>query len=328
MTAFDIFNGDADGICSLLQLRLDFPREAELITGVKRKVDLLNKLSPAHSIHPDDNITVLDISMLKNQPGLESALAQGAHVFYADHHQSGDIPKHPNLTAHINLSPDTCTGLIINKHLDNRYFLWALTAAFGDNLIEKANALGAQQGINQGTLALIEKLGTYINYNGYGASLEDLFYHPATLFKLLLPYASPIDFIEDGHDAFKTLEEGYQSDFGRANSADVIHKTEQAAAYLLPDERWARRVSGVFGNDLANQTPNRAHAVLTEQTKDDQKGYLVSIRAPLTNKIHADTLASKFPSGGGRKAAAGINFLPEDQLPLFLQQFESQFQNT
>ena len=65
---------------------------------------------------------------------------------------------------------------------------------------------------------------------------------------------------------------------------------------------------------LANQTPNSAHAVLTEQTKDGQKGYLVSIRAPLTNKRDADTLASKFPSGGGRKAAAGINFLPEAQL--------------
>ena len=126
MTAFDIFNGDADGICSLLQLRLDSPRDAVLVTGVKRKVDLLNTLSIEHSISQDDRITVLDISMLKNQPGLESALTVGAQVFYADHHQSGDIPKHQNLTAHINLSPDTCTGLIINKHLDNRFFFMGL----------------------------------------------------------------------------------------------------------------------------------------------------------------------------------------------------------
>ena len=328
MTAFDIFNGDADGICSLLQLRLDSPREAELITGVKRKVDLLNALSTQNSIHQGDEITVLDVSMLKNQPGLESALTKGAHVFYADHHQSGDIPKHPNLTAHINLSPNTCTGLIINNHLEGRYLLWALTAAFGDNLIDKANALGEQHNIDSKTLGLIQKLGIYINYNGYGASLEDLFYHPSALFNILLPYSSPIDFIEDGHDAFKTLEEGYQSDFSRANSADIIHKTEQTAAYLLPDERWARRVSGVFGNDLANQAPDSAHTVLTEQTKDGQKGYLISIRAPLNNKSHADTLASKFPSGGGRKAAAGINFLPETQLSTFLKHFESQYQNT
>ena len=328
MTAFDIFNGDADGICSLLQLRLDCPRDAVLVTGVKRKVDLLNTLSIEHVVSQDDKITVLDVSMLKNQPGLKSALTQGAQVFYADHHQSGDIPKHPNLTAHINLSPETCTGLIINKHLENRYLLWALTAAFGDNLIDTANTLGEQHNIDGATLALVQELGTYINYNGYGASLEDLFYHPATLFNILLPYTSPIDFIEDGHDAFKTLEEGYQSDFSQANSADVIHKSAQASAYLLPNERWARRVSGVFGNDLANQAPNSAHAVLTEQTKDNQKGYLISIRAPLTNKRHADTLASKFPSGGGRKAAAGINFLPEEQLSTFLQHFESQYQNT
>ena len=327
MTTFDIFNGDADGICSLLQLRLDSPRDAVLVSGVKRKVDLLNTLSTEHTVRQGDKVTVLDISMLKNQPGLESALTQGAQVFYADHHQSGDIPTHPNLTARINLSPDTCTGLIINKHLESRHLLWALTAAFGDNLIDKANALGSEQGISRDTLALLEKLGTYINYNGYGASLEDLFYDPAALFTILLPYASPIDFIEDGHDAFTTLEEGYQSDFIRANSADIIHKTAQTSAYLLPDERWARRVSGVFGNDLANQTPNSAHAVLTEQTKNGQKGYLVSIRAPLTNKRHADTLASKFPSGGGRKAAAGINFLPEAQLSTFLQDFQSQYQN-
>ena len=31
----------------------------------------------------------------------------------------------------------------------------------------------------------------------------------------------------------------------------------------LADEAWARRVSGVFGNDLANQSPDRAHIVLT-----------------------------------------------------------------
>lgn len=328
MTAFDIFNGDADGICSLLQLRLSSPRDAVLVSGVKRKVDLLKNLPSNHTIRQGDEITVLDISMLKNQSGLETVLTQGAKVFYADHHQSGDIPKHPNLSAHINLSPDTCTGLIINKHLDNRYFLWALTAAFGDNLIDKANLLGSEKNIAPGTLEVIKKLGTYINYNGYGSSLEDLFYDPTVLFNILLPYSSPMDFIEDGHEAFKRLEEGYQSDFSCAKSADIIHKTAEATAFLLPDERWARRVSGVFGNDLANQTPYSAHAVLTEQTKDGQKGYLVSIRAPLTNKRDADTLASKFPSGGGRKAAAGINHLPEAQLSTFLQEFQSQYQNT
>lgn len=321
MASFDVFNGDADGICSLIQLRLDAPREAQLVTGIKRKIDLLNTLS----FDQGDKLTVLDISMLKNQTGLKSALDAGANVFYADHHQSGEIPTHPNLSAHINLSPEICTGLIVNGYLEGRYLLWALTAAYGDNLIDKANTIGANHGIDEKDLNKLQKLGTYLNYNGYGATLDDLFFHPATLFSTLLPYSSPLSFIEDNHIAYQTLEEGYQSDLEKANAAHQISSTTQTAAYLLPDQRWARRVSGVFGNDLANQSPNRAHAVLTEQIKNSEEGYVVSIRAPLHNKKHADTLASQFPTGGGRKAAAGINFLPKSQLSTFLQRFELQY---
>jgi len=37
MAYYDVFNGDADGICALHQLRLAEPREATLVTGVKRR---------------------------------------------------------------------------------------------------------------------------------------------------------------------------------------------------------------------------------------------------------------------------------------------------
>ena len=37
---FDVFNGDADGICALLQLRLERPLATQLITGVKRDIQL------------------------------------------------------------------------------------------------------------------------------------------------------------------------------------------------------------------------------------------------------------------------------------------------
>ncbi|OYW81954.1 MAG: hypothetical protein B7Z22_14920, partial [Hyphomonas sp. 32-62-5] len=37
--------------------------------------------------------------------------------------------------------------------------------------------------------------------------------------------------------------------------------------------------------------------------------YVVSVRAPLSNKAGADILCSQFATGGGRKAAAGINHL-------------------
>ncbi len=54
--------------------------------------------------------------------------------------------------------------------------------------------------------------------------------------------------------------------------------------------------------------------------------YLVSIRASIDRKNGADQLASQFPSGGGRKAAAGINDLRKDQLEIFMTTMQSQFE--
>ena len=41
---FDVFNGDADGLCALQQLRLAEPRAAELVTGAKRDIELLARV--------------------------------------------------------------------------------------------------------------------------------------------------------------------------------------------------------------------------------------------------------------------------------------------
>ena len=42
---YDVFNGDADGICALIQLRLAEPRpDAVLVTGVKRDIQLLGHI--------------------------------------------------------------------------------------------------------------------------------------------------------------------------------------------------------------------------------------------------------------------------------------------
>ena len=89
MTDYDIFNGDADGICALLQLRLAEPRDAQLVTGVKRDINLLKRVDTA----PGDRVTVLDISMDKNRDDLRRVLSSGAEVFYVDHHFAGEV--HP-----------------------------------------------------------------------------------------------------------------------------------------------------------------------------------------------------------------------------------------
>ena len=81
--------------------------------------------------------------------------------------------------------------------------------------------------------------------------------------------------------------------------------------YQLPSAAWARRVSGVFSNDLVRAFPARAHAVLTER---DDGAFLVSVRAPFDRRTGAETVCSQFATGGGREAAAGINRLPAEEL--------------
>jgi hypothetical protein len=164
-------------------------------------------------------------------------------------------------------------------------------------------------------------LGVYLNYNGYGSSLDDLHFKPADLYRLMSAYKDPFMFMTDGLEHFQKLETGYQQDMGAAAGLSAEHEDDATAVFMLPNEPWARRVSGVYSNDLANSNPGRAHAVLTIKESGD---YLVSVRAPLDNKTGADELCMKFPTGGGRKAAAGINDLPADMLGTFVDEF-SQF---
>ncbi len=314
MTHFDVFNGDADGLCALTQLRNALPREAELVTGVKRDINLLERV---HA-EPGSMVTVLDVSLDKNRAGLERALEAGANVFYCDHHFAGDIPESPELEAIINTAPDVCTSLLINKYLDNEFLEWAVVGTFGDNLKDSARAIARPLALNEGSMQHLEDLGVYINYNGYGSNLDDLHFEPAELYRLISPYASPFDFMSDSVEHFQKLEQGYRQDMASAAALAPEYKDDAVAAFILPNEPWARRVSGVYSNDLANADPDRGHAVLTVKANGC---YLVSVRAPLNNKTGADELCMKFPTGGGRKAAAGINDLPADMLREFIDSF-------
>ena len=101
-----------------------------------------------------------------------------------------------------------------------------------------------------------------------------------------------------------------------------VRETEIGRIFELPSETWARRVSGVFSNLKAQEEPDLAHGLLTRNPDETIR---VNIRAPLNNKKGADILCRAFPTGGGRAAAAGINFLPPEQLELFFKTFEEVF---
>lgn len=317
MADFDVFNGDADGICALLQLRLAEPREAQLITGVKRDIQLLERVPAASG----DRVTVLDVSMAKNRTDLERLLDAGAAVFYADHHDAGGAPpRHENLTALINEAPNTCTAMIINGHLRGRFAAWAVVGAFGDNLRKSALHLAETLNLTAEQTEKLENLGIYLNYNGYGETIEDLHFPPGQLFELMRPFEHPLEFIEGaGRDNFVRLEQGYLADMTSAQAIEPAVCDANTAAFVFPNAAWARRVSGVYSNDLVNRYPDRAHAVLTEKNNGN---YLISVRAPLNNKTGAVDLCKQFPTGGGRAAAAGINDLPADQYDTFIARFQ------
>jgi len=314
----DVFNGDADGLCALLQLRLAQPIKSQLVTGVKRDITLLDEVK----VQRGDQVTVLDISFDKNRASVERILEQGASIFYIDHHLAGEIPSHKNLQTIINTDANTCTSLLVNDYLEGKYRAWAVTAAFGDNLFESAKQAAYPLSISENQLEQLHMLGICINYNGYGTSLADLHFAPDLLYHELQPYDSPFDFMADNDEVYERLLAGYSDDMAKAEHIETEYKTDNIAVYILPDEVWSRRVIGVFSNELANKNPARAHAVVSFNS---QKGYQISVRAPLNNKTGADELCSSFPTGGGRKAAAGINHMAIEDLPGFISVFEEKY---
>jgi hypothetical protein len=156
MTVFyDVFNGDADGICALHQLRLAEPRASVLVTGAKRDIALL-----AHvEAQAGDAVTVLDISLARNAAALNQLLARGATCRYFDHHYAGEIPAHPRLETFIDTAPDICTSLLVDRHLEGCWRVWAVVAAFGDNLAASAQRAAAGLGLNELQLAQLQELG-------------------------------------------------------------------------------------------------------------------------------------------------------------------------
>lgn len=318
MKFYDVFNGDADGLCALLQLRLATPREAVLVSGVKRDIRLLERVDA----HAGDVIVVLDISLDANRGALDRALKNGAQVTWFDHHFPGEIPRHPAFTPHIDTDPRVCSSVLVDRHLNGKFREWAIVAAFGDNLTGTAQKLASDAGMDEAETGLLRELGLCLNYNAYGESIDDLLFSPVDLFGRMLPFTSARAFI-GASDSFGALKQRMQADLERAGAIQVQSIAPGCAYAILPDESWSRRVVGVYANSLAQGDPHAGHAVLVRKNQ----GYLVSIRAPAANPRGASTVARAFRSGGGREGAAGIDLLPESELDRFFATMRGIFSN-
>lgn len=314
-TFYDVFNGDADGICALHQLRLADPRTSELITGAKRDIELVARV-PAQA---GDVVTVLDISMARNAAALQSLLDRGATCRYFDHHSAGTIPVHERLEAHIDTAREVCTSLIVDRVLEGRYRAWAVVAAFGDNLTQSALAAAAPLKLNEFQLGQLQELGECLNYNAYGASVEDLHYHPADLYRSIARYYDPLQFVT-GEPVLEVLRTARGDDLSRAAEIDPVDVSAHSAVYVLPDEARSRRVNGTYINRLATAYPERAHAMLVS----NGNGYAVSVRAPVADPREANVLCRKF-GGEGRVGAAGIDDLPQANYDAFIAAFKATY---
>jgi hypothetical protein len=317
MSHFDVFNGDADGICALHQLRLAQPREATLVTGVKRDIGLLERVAA----QAGDSVTVLDISLDRNRAALLELLGRGVQVEYFDHHFAGAIPQHPGLRAHIDPAPGVCTSVLVDAQLAGRYRPWAVVAAFGDNLDATAGSLARACGLSAEQAQRLRELGQAINYNAYGESEADLLLAPVDLYLAVHRHPSPFGFIE-GDPVARKLGEGRRQDLALAAQVQPEAVLPAGSIYRLPDAAWARRVHGTFANELATRAPQQAHAVYCASPGG---GYTVSVRAPLARPAGADCLCRRFTGGGGRAAAAGIDALAPHQLAQFVRDFGDAF---
>ncbi|HMO44727.1 MAG TPA: hypothetical protein PKB14_01705 [Rubrivivax sp.] len=309
MHRYDVCNGDADGLCAVLQWRLAHPAEATLVTGLKRDIELLQQVQA----QPGDEVLVCDLSMQRNLAALQRVLQQGARVRYFDHHEVDGIPRHAALQAHIDFDPRVCTSLLVDRHLGGRFRAWALVGAYGDNLGRVADALAADMGLDAAERDQLRRLGEAINYNAYGGAPEDQHIAPQRLYALMQRHAQPLQMLR-GEAIGAELDALRRADLQQA-LAQPLHCAGARARWLqLPDAPWSRRVIGSLANELASAEPDLAHAVLKH---DGRGGHVVSLRAPQHSPRGADALCRRF-GGGGRAGAAGIDHLPAHELPRFV----------
>ncbi|MEM7730965.1 MAG: DHH family phosphoesterase, partial [Pseudomonadota bacterium] len=269
-----------------------------------------------------DRVTALDISMAKNAAGLHKVLHDGADVLYIDHHQTGDIPDSDRLHVITDGAKVTCTAYLVDQYLDGAKPAWAVCGAYGDNFQGLAAKIAGIRGLDL-PMGRLRELGELVNYNAYGLDVDDLHFHPAELFRIMLDYSGPVAFLDDAPAVFETLQNGFRADWDVAQSAREMDVSDAGQVLALPAGAASNRISGLFGNALVDEDPDLAFAVLTEISTGD--AYRVSIRAPRARRTgSAADLAAAF-GGGGRAAASGIDRLEAADAPRFVDSFRAAF---
>ena len=318
MANYDVFNGDTDGIFAWHQLRLSHPRDAILVTGVKRDVGLVSRVDADEG----DMVTIMDVSHAKNRKDVRRLLDSGAIVEYFDHHNAGEMIDHPNMTYHINTEPNVSTGLIVNSYVGGKNRLWSIATAFGDNHIHLAMNMAKSENLSDDQITVLKQIGLVVNYNSYGQTVEDLFYSPEEIAEAVKACGSDIFRFTEQSDIFPTLLENFSADMSSAVCQEPYSIGEKTVIYTLPNEAWTHRIMGSFSNHLVSNNKDLACAIAVLNSDGT---YRISVRSSINNPHGAGDLCKKF-GGGGREKAGGVNNLDESELDNFKKEFDRTFQ--
>jgi len=286
------YNGDADGICSMVQWALVHGIDGELVTGVKRDIELLDRVDASAG----DDLIAMDISLARNHSQATNLADKGVNITWIDHHLAGEEIQ--GITTHINTSKEVCTAIIVDSLIGGIHRDWAITAAYGDGLSGVATSLA---GFHDEKLS---ELGELLNYNAYGSGVEDLHFHPNELLQMCLDSVTPEIFMQS--QAFSQLKSGFAEDIANAYS----QSQKEGQLIRLPCEPWARRVVGVFAHRLKEAEPELPHVIALDR---GDGSWQISIRA----SEGVGELCQQF-SGGGRATAGGIDILYEDEIPALM----------
>ena len=323
---FDVFNGDADGICALHQLRLAEPRSAILITGAKRQIALLGRVREtleAAGATPvrAHRVTVLDIAIERNRVALDGLLADGARIQWFDHHEPGTIPLDPALEAHIDTDARVCSSMLVDRHLDARFRRWAICGAFGDGMATSAESLAdsltGPQALSRAQRDQLQTIGEAINYNAYAADTGTALIAGVDLYRRLAGITDPLALAD--WPLIIALTRMSHDDLGEALKGGPIFDLPTGTAWLLPPTVSARRARGLVARHLKTQAGQRPVMIIAP---DGEGRVDISIRCPADAPQPASAFARRYDGGGGRATAAGIDRLPITALEDLLADFE------
>ncbi len=313
MTAIDVFHGDADGLCSIQQIRLAEPlNERQVVSGGLSQHSLLMSILTAEN----RDILMLDLPLERNLVSLKQLLKQGCRVRCFDHHISSEQPEHERLELHLDASPETCTSLLVNKHLNGAHQEWAAVGAFGDNMPSEAKKLLQGSGLSENDVEQLQSLAELLNYNAYGDLLNAGHLSVTEMHYNMMAYDNPLDFIKE-NERLARIGKVMKEDLEHARKLLIVEDQPDGLVYILRPREPVRRVRKVWLGQLGRQYPDKALLIALE---NHDGSFDASIRAPLNSPSDAWKVAERF-GGGGREGAASVKCLPSTEVVNFLDIF-------